>query len=219
MRRQTTQTAHDVRDMAAEDPPEEMQLVEDDELEPGEKPGPACVVREDPAVEHLRVRQHDGGVPAGVGPLVASRVAVVGRGHDARQVERGERTELVVGECLRGVDADGRARPIGEGGLADGGLVDERLPGRRAGGHGDRSAGPDVVERLDLVGVEPLDREPVAHRRGQGDGELAVTGRRRRQVLDVDEAARVVEMGLVALGEAGGPEPQTCLELHGGQAT
>ncbi len=69
--------AQHVRDVAAEDAAQRVQLVDDHELQAHEERRPASVVGEDRLVQHLRVRQHDVGVLAGPGPIVRGRVAVV----------------------------------------------------------------------------------------------------------------------------------------------
>ena len=203
--RDATQTAQHVGDVAAEDAPEQVQLVDHDVLEPGEEPHPTGVVREDPAVEHLGVGEQDRGVAPGLGPLVAPHVAVVRGGHHAGQIELDERPELIVGQGLRRVDAQrGPRSGGGKRGLADGRLVHEGLPRRRAGGHGDGTTVAHEVERLGLVRVQPVDAEPVPHGCGQRPGEVAVARRRGGDALEVHQAVRFRQMGFIPLDQPAG---------------
>ncbi len=72
------EAAQDVRDVRPEDAAQRVQLVDDDVLQTHEERGPRLVRRQDPHVQHLGVGQHDVGVLARPGPVVAGRVAVVG---------------------------------------------------------------------------------------------------------------------------------------------
>jgi len=175
VRGEPPEAAQHVGHVGAEDPPEQVELVDHDVAQPGQQPHPAGMVREDPAVQHLGVGEQHRGVSAGVGPLVATGVAVVGHGSHPGEPEVGERAQLVLRQRLRRVDADRRARPDGLGRrLPDRGLVHERLARGRARGHHHRTTGPHEVERLDLVRPEPVDPQPLGDRRRQRPDELAV---------------------------------------------
>ena len=90
---QSSQPAQHVRDVAAEDAAQRVQLVDDDVAQPHEERGPALVRRQDPHVQHLGVGEHDVGVLAGPRAVVAGGVAVVGDraqpGHEPRAQRRG----------------------------------------------------------------------------------------------------------------------------------
>ena len=72
--------------MRAEDPPEHVQLVDDDVSQPPQELRPPVVVGEHPAVQHLGVGQHRRGVAADPRPFLVARVAVVGARHDAGEL-------------------------------------------------------------------------------------------------------------------------------------
>ena len=84
----------------SEDAPQGVQLVDHDVAEPHEEGGPAGVVGEQAHVEHVGVGQQHRGVAPGPGPGVGVAVAVVAGGHDAGEVEVGQRAELVLGQRL-----------------------------------------------------------------------------------------------------------------------
>src|SRR3989441_9246660 len=93
----------DVGEMAAEDAPVRVELVDDDIAKILEERRPFRMVREDPRVEHVGVRQHEIRPRADGTPRVLGRVAVVGEHPHLGQAlrQRLELRELVLGERLR----------------------------------------------------------------------------------------------------------------------
>ncbi len=79
-----------VREVAAEHAAVRVQLVDDDEAQVLEQPGPLAVMRQDPRVQHVGVGQHHLRPRADGAPRVLRRVAVVGE--DA-EVEAGRLVE------------------------------------------------------------------------------------------------------------------------------
>src|SRR5690606_13041473 len=55
--RQPEEAHDDVRDVGAEHAPVRVELVEDDQFERSEEPGPALVIRQDAVVEHVGVSE------------------------------------------------------------------------------------------------------------------------------------------------------------------
>ena len=133
--------------MAAEDPPQHVELVDDDVAESHEECRPAVVVREDAGVEHLGVGEDDVGRPPERGPLLHRRVAVVGHGPHPRHQPRPQRPELVVGQGFGREQQEGRVLPAGEHRLGDRSLVAQRLPGPGAGGQGHAPTGAALKTR------------------------------------------------------------------------
>ena len=185
------QAAQQMGDMAAEDPPQGVQLVDDDIAQAHEERRPAVVVGEDPGVEHLRVRQHHVGGAAQGGPFLVGSVAVVGDGPHARHEPRPQGPELVVGQRLGREEQQSGALVAGQHRLGDRHLVAERLARPGAGGQGDAAAGPEAVDRLRLVGVEPL-RAPGGQALDdlgmEGPFRLGVAGRSGRRDVEARQA-------------------------------
>ena len=94
------QPAQHVRDVRAEDAAVGVALVDHDVLQPAQERRPPRVRRQDSAVQHVRVRQHEPGVRPNPVPLRRLGVAVEGRGADVRQHQRAERPQLVGRERL-----------------------------------------------------------------------------------------------------------------------
>ena len=195
------QPPQDVGQVAAEDAAVVVELVDDDVLEVLEQLDPLGVVRQDPGVEHVGVRQDD--VAAGPdGPAgVLGRVAVVGEDADLlRQppVDVVELGLLVLGQGLGREEVQGPRRRVLHDGVEDRQVVAERLA-RRGRRHDDDVLA--LLERLPgraLVGVEP--GEPLGLERG-AQGRVDVVGvvperaLLGRQVLDgLDGVALVAEV-------------------------
>ena len=143
--------------MRAEHAAVDVRLVDDDDGEVREHVRPRVVVREDPDVEHVGVREDEVRAPADGGALLARRVAVVDRGaHLLAQPERGDRAGLVLRERLRGVEVDRARLRVAAEHVERRQVEAQRLAGRRAGGD-DRRAVPRALQRLGLVGVQLLD--------------------------------------------------------------
>jgi hypothetical protein len=81
-------------------------LVDDDVAEVREHVAPAVVVRQDADVEHVRVGQDQVRPLAHLPALLARRVAVVDRGLDPGWLQLGQRSDLVLGECLRRIEVE-----------------------------------------------------------------------------------------------------------------
>ena len=202
------QPASELGDVAAEDAAEGVQLVEHDEAKPPEEGRPTLMVRQQPGVQHLGVGEHDRCVLANPGALLGAGVAVVGAGHHPRELEGGERAELVVSQRLGGEHGERGARADGVAGrLRDGHLVAERLPRRGARRDDHRVAGAGRLDRFDLVRPE-RPGQSLGDGVGQRAGELGVP--RRPSWLRVEEheaagsevggGAVVGVVGAIALG-------------------
>ncbi len=189
---QAPQPAEELGDVAAEGAAERVELVDHHVAEAPEERAPPLVVRQQAGVEHLRVGEHDVGLLADPGALLGRGVAVVGPGHHLREVERGERPQLVVGQRLGGEQDQPRARPdrLGDG-LADGQLVAAGLARPRARGDDDGAAGPGQVEGLDLVRPQRL-RHGGGQALRERTGQLGRAGGSAGQVGEVHEAAGLV---------------------------
>ena len=184
----------DVGDMGAEDPPQHVELVDDDVAEPHEQGVPLGVAGEEAAVEHLGVGEHDVGVVAHPRLLLAARVTVVGAGHEPGDLHRAERPELVVGQGLGGVEEEGGARldRIVDR-FADRELEAPALARRGAGRDDDIGAVAGEVDRLGLVGPQ---RGALHERRERGRERSTQRTEPLRpfgNVLDVDQTAVVAE--------------------------
>ena len=151
------QASQDVRDVRAEHAAVHVRLVDDDDGEVREDVRPRVVVREDPDVEHVGVREDEVRPPADGGALVAGRVAVVDRGtHPLAQPELGDRAGLVLRQRLRGVEVDRARLRVAAEHVERRQVEAQRLARRRAGGD-DRRAVPRALQRLGLVRVQLLD--------------------------------------------------------------
>ena len=164
--------------MAAEDAAVRVELVDDDVAQVLEEPDPLRVVRQDPRVEHVRVRQHHVGAGPDGAPRVLRGVPVVGVDAQLRQRPRQllELRQLVLRERLRGEEVERPRRRLRQERLEDRQVVAERLAGRRRRHHDRVAALAEEVERLGLVRVQPLDparpqriREPGIDRVGNRD--------------------------------------------------
>ena len=122
-----------VGDVAPEDAPEGVELVDDDVAQAHEERGPAVVVGEDPDVEHLGVGQHHVGRPPEGCPLLHRRVAVVGHCPHPRHEPRPQGPQLVVGQRLGRVEVEGPGLRVGEDALEGREVEAEALAAGRAG--------------------------------------------------------------------------------------
>ncbi len=158
-RRRSVQRAHaaqppqDERHVAAEDTAVDVCLVDDDVREAAKHLGPARVVREDPEVQHVRVREDR------VAPLARERSSLAWR---VPVVERRPQTEaqlrqpprLILGERLRRAEVQGPRAAALEQLLHEGERVGERLAARRPRDDADVPAGARELVGLGLVRVE-----------------------------------------------------------------
>ena len=120
---QPEEPAQDVGDVAAEDAPVGVELVDDDHLELLEQLEPLRVVGQDRRVEHVRVGHHDLAGGPDRGPDRRRRVAVVGRrGRRPSPESSGQGAELgdlVLAEGLGREQEEGPRRPVGGQRLED----------------------------------------------------------------------------------------------------
>src|SRR5207245_2212507 len=124
------QAPDDVGDLASEQPAIRMQLVDDDELEAGEKSSPARVVRKDARMQHVRVGHHD---VAGLANGCASTwcgVAVVRVDPDVDGepvFESAQLRELILGKRFCRIYIEGPSLGVLEQALQNREVVPERL--------------------------------------------------------------------------------------------
>ena len=149
---QPPQPAQHVRDVAAEDAAQRVQLVDDDVAQPHEERRPAVVRREDAHVQHLGVGEHDVGVRADPRAVVGGRVAVVGGGDERRApATRGSDRSWSWASALVGNTSSAVSRLPRDDDVDDRQLVAERLARRGAGGDDDVATGAQRVDRGGLV--------------------------------------------------------------------
>lgn len=177
--------------MASEDPPEDVHLVDQDVAQPAQEGRPASVVGEQPGVEHVGVGEHHIGVAPDPGSHPRFRVPVEAGGHQTGQPEVDEGPELVVGQSLGRVQAQGTGRwpeaLVGvEEGLGDGELVAQGLPRGRPRGHHHRGASSGQLEGHGLVRPQRPGQQG-RQRRSQRRHGLAISWRPNSQPLEMDE--------------------------------
>ena len=148
-----------VREVAPEDPAVRVELVDDDVAEVLEQPDPLRVVRQDPRVEHVGIREHHVGPGPDRAPRVLRRVPVVRVDPERRQGARQllELRQLILREGLRGEEIEGPRRGLAQEGLQDRQVVAERLAGGGRRHHDAVAALAEEVESPGLVRVEGLD--------------------------------------------------------------
>ena len=170
------QAPQHVRDVRAEHAAVDVRLVDHHHREVREEVGPRGVVGEDPQVQHVGVGEDDVRPPPDRRALLARRVAVVDRRLGALDAERVQRPRLVLRQRLGRVQVQ-RPRPrVAAQDVERRQVEAQRLAGGRAGGD-DRRARPAGVQRLGLVGPQPVDAalaQRVGHLRVQllGDRRL-----------------------------------------------
>ncbi len=171
------QAAQHVGDVAAEDAPVGVRLVDDDEAQLLEELEPLGVVGQDRRAQHVRVGDHDLAGLAHHGADGRRRVPVVHRGREVHLGQGGQVAELGQLVLAQGLGGEQVERPSGRvvgDRLQDRQVVAERLA--RCGGRddGDVLAVVQRIERLALVAVERGDAatlegphqapvEPVGH--------------------------------------------------------
>ena len=158
--------------MRAEDATVDVRLVDDDVPEVREDVRPPVVMRQQPDVDHVRVREDQVRGAADLAAVLDRRVAVVDRRPQRAQAMARQRAELVLRERLRRVEIE-RAVPRVARQLVEHGQVErERLAGSGAGRDDDmlaalvgRGCGAALPRRLlaavgQLLGaVQQLDRK------------------------------------------------------------
>ena len=193
--------------MRAEDAAVDVRLVDDDEAEVREHVAPAIVPREDPDVEHVRVRQEDVRPLADLPALLGLRVAVVDRRLHALQPERLQRPCLILSERLRRVEVERAALRLAREQVEHRQVEREALAARGAGRDDQVPAGPRRLPRLGLVAPERRDPEP--DERG-GDTRIEVVRKRlgaphaRRLRTEVGEFLALEDLQPRGLGRVAG---------------
>ena len=189
------QPAQHVGDVAAEDSAVCVQLVDDDDPELLEQLEPLRVVRQDPGMQHVRVRDDDlAGRPNGV-PNGRRRVAVVGRNRcreARRRRQRPELGDLVLPESLGGEEQECPRGGVVRDRLQDRQGIAERLAGRGRRDHDDVAPLAHRSHGLRLVAVQlrdPARGEAVAQARVQPVGHRPEDRVPRRDHLVVHDAA------------------------------
>ena len=172
------QPPHDVGEVAAEDAPVGVKLVDHDVAEVLEEVQPLRVVREDPGVQHVGVGQDQVRPRPHRAPRVRRRVAVVGEHPEFRQApgEGFQLRELVLGERLGGKEVEHAGVGRSEERLEHREVVAEGLP---RGGRGDHDHVLALVDELPaprLVRVELLD---AARPERVGESPIERRGKRR----------------------------------------
>jgi hypothetical protein len=145
------------RHVGAEDAAQCVHLVHHHELEAVEEVPPRPVIGEHPHVEHVWVGEDHVGLAADPGPLVGWGVAVVGGGLHVGDTQVGEAAQLVLGERLGGIEAQGGGPRLGQDGFDDGRLITQRLARSGARHHHRVDVIPQSPDRLRLVPVQPID--------------------------------------------------------------
>ncbi len=181
------QPSQHVGQMRAEDAAIGVQLVDHDVAQVLEERRPLRVVRKDPGVEHVGVRQDEVRARAHRAPRVLRRVAVVGEHPHLGQLpgERLQLGQLILGERLRRKEVeDARVRLMHER-LERRQVVAERLA--RRGRRDDDDVLPlrDQIPRARLVRIELVDTpraERVADAWVERGGERSQDWRARRKV-------------------------------------
>ena len=134
------ETAQDVRHVGAEDPPVDVEFVDDHILEVREELLPLRMVGEDPGVEHVGVRDNDVALPADRLPGVVGGVPVVGVCLDIGLELADQAVDLVhlvLGEGLRREEVEGAGFRLFEDLLQNRQVVAEGLAARRRGDEDD----------------------------------------------------------------------------------
>ena len=196
-RAHAAQPAQDERDVRAEHAPVGVALVDHDVLEVPEVGRPVGVPRQDAAVQHVGVREHEAPVPPHPVALLARGVAVVRRRLDGHEVERADGPELVGREGLGGGEVQHARAVVGDQVGQRGQQVGQRLPAGGPRRDDDRRAAVRELGRLHLVLPRPLDpaqAQPLDEQRVGPDRPVATSAGAGRDVLDVRHpvaAARV----------------------------
>lgn len=182
-------------DMRAEHTTKHVQFVDHDVSQAHEEGVPLFVPREQTAVQHFGVGEHDVGGIADGDSFVGSGVTVVCTGNESGVGSVFEGPKLVMGKGLGGVQQQcgGRFDRVGHG-LGNRELKASRLPRCGTGGDDDVVTGSDEIDGLGLmtpqrpafeVGFEPV---------GERIAECAVSFRSLDKVLDVDQPAIRVQL-------------------------
>jgi len=170
-----------VGQVAAVNSPIVMQFVDNDIAQVLEVFGPARVMRQDPAVQHVRVGQDNvGALPDGLARFLGS-IAVICEGANAAAgfVHSGlEFVQLVLGQRLGGKQIHRPRLCIRQQEVEDGQVITKRFAAGGGGDDDDVAAGLNGFQRLRLVRVEAADAAPR-----QGLAQLDIHGVRHILVL------------------------------------
>jgi hypothetical protein len=186
---QAAKAAQHVAHVRAEHTAVHVRLVHHDPGEVREHVAPLAVVRQDPDVEHVRVREDQVRARADRPALGGGRVAVVDRVAQERRLEAGELARLVLGERLGRVEVEGAGAAVAGERVEHRQVECERLAAGGAGRH-DRVALERGGERLGLVGVELVDAvalERLEKLRVEVAGEVGALGRAGAEATLVDD--------------------------------
>ncbi len=154
IRAEPPQPPQHVRDVAAEQAAQRVQLVDHHIAEPHQERGPPRVRRQDARVQHLRIGEQHVGVRARPGAVVGCGVAVVGGGDQIREEPLPEAAQLVLRERLGGVHDQRGVAGVAHHRLDDRHLVTQRLARRGAARDHDAAPRAQRVDCARLVGVE-----------------------------------------------------------------
>ena len=193
--------------MAAEDAAVDVRLVDHDVREARQHLRPAGVVREDPHVQHVRVREDRIAPLARERTPLARRVAVVQRRSQA-EPQLGQPSRLILGERLRRAQVE-RARTLAlEQLLHERQRVGQRLAAGRSRDHADVLAAARQGVRLGLMRVQLGD---ALGDQGRRDPRIDVLGQRRhlrRDRLVVPAMHELVAVRMLAEREQRIPGPR-----------
>ena len=171
------QAPQQVRQVAAVDAAIVVQLVDHHVAQILEQLGPAGVVRQDAAMQHVRIGEHDVGALADGLAGILRRIAIVGECPDFRAhlVDGGlQLVELVFGQGLGREKVHGAGAWIGQQQVQDGQVVAQRFAAGGGGDHHHVLALFDRLEGFRLVGIELMD---AAVHQGLPQGGVHASGR------------------------------------------
>ena len=152
------QPAHHVRQMAAVNAAIIMQFVDHHVAQVLETFRPLGVMRQNAAVQHVRIGQHHVGALANGAARILRRVAVVGERADIRPHgvhRRLKFVKLILGQRLGGKQVHGARARIVDQALEHRQVVAQRLAAGRGRDHHDILARDAVLKSFRLVRVEP----------------------------------------------------------------
>lgn len=184
----------DLRDVRAEHAAVAVALVDHDVAQALEEPRPPGVRRQQRAVQHVGVGQHEVRVRAHPVALGGRGVPVERRRAELRHGQRAHRAELVHRQRLRRREVERRRLRVLDDGGDDRHEVRERLAGRGARRDDDVPPLAGMRGGGDLVLVrrrDPGHGEPVHEQRRDPAGPVGRASLARRNVLDVRDLPRV----------------------------
>ena len=159
---QPAQAPEHVPDVRAEDAAIDVRLVDDDVAQVVEHVAPAVVVREDPDVQHVGVREDRVRRPSDLRAPLGLGIAVVDRGPQPGESELGEAARLILRQRLRRVEVQRPCGRITGDRIEDREVEGERLPGGRARRHDHVLATRGCLPRLGLMAKDARRRHGAA---------------------------------------------------------